>query len=198
MYLNGTPLQNDTPALKMAWRECESLVERGMVLTKTVPEPTELGDFEVPLPTSVQQDLEQQFLKRYSWLRISSHSMGCDTLLGRVQREFLRCTPTVFRISRVRTRAQSTVSTPAKRQKISDQMSIHFNSGEPEERRISGVLEFLRQLRVLGNTWAMAGNFLPCHVAGQGDSLLPLGACHRIHHGAQGPRVRAPAQLHVV
>ena len=159
----------------MAWRECESLVERGLVLTKTVPEPTELGDFEVPLPTSVQQDLEQQFLKRYSWLRISSHSVGCDTLLGRVQREFLRRTPTVFRISRVRTRAQSAVSTSAKRQKISDQMSIHFNSGEPEERRISGVLEFLRQLRVLGNTWAMAGNFF---VTWQGKEIL---YCHWGH-----------------
>ena len=178
MYLNGTPLENDTPqlaALKMAWRECESLVERGLVLTKTVVEPTELGDFEVPLPTSVQQDLEQQFLKRYSWLRISSHSVGCDTLLGRVQREFLRRTPTVFRISRVRTRAQSAVSTSAKRQKISDQMSIHFNSGEPEERRISGVLEFLRQLRVFGNTWAMAGNFF---VTWQGKEVL---YCHWGH-----------------
>ena len=104
--------------LKQAWREAERTVEQK--LTRTTPDLTSLEDLECALPQTVQLELETAFMRRYSWLRIPSKSIGCDSLLGRIRREFDRRALSEFRVSKVRSRAQSSLADPCKHRRLSE------------------------------------------------------------------------------
>ena len=102
---------------------------------------TSLEDWESALPHAVQEELETAFLRRYSWLRIGSKTIGCDSLLGRVRREFDQRTPSVFKVSKVRTRAQTSSADPCKRRRLSKHVSLTLVSELPEETPISGIMD---------------------------------------------------------
>ena len=57
------------------------------------------------LPPATQLELERAFLCKYSWRKLPAGLIGCDSLLGRCQRECQRRTVTVLCITRVRNRS---------------------------------------------------------------------------------------------
>ena len=87
--------------------------------------------------------------------------MGCDTLLGRVKREFDRTAPSMFSASRVRTVAQSQRSAELKRTRVSESVQMMFENevailDDGDEDRLA---KRLFQYEVLSNTWGVAGCF---------------------------------------
>ena len=63
-------------------------------------------DLDAPLPDSGQTALKNA-CRKYGWKRLPAALIGCDSLLARCQREVTRRCPNVFRIARIRNRAQA-------------------------------------------------------------------------------------------
>ena len=101
-------------SLEQAWREAEKRTEQ------------RLSKAESALP-----QLETSFLRRCSWLRTSSKMIGCDSLPGRVRREFDREAARIFKMSQVRTRAQSSFADPCKRRRLSQHVSFTLGVRAP-------------------------------------------------------------------
>ena len=140
-YLAGTDFSQNLlqiASLKQAWREAEKKTEQR--LSKASPDLTSLEDLESALPHAVQKELETAFLRRYSLLRIASRTIGRDSLLGRVRREFDWRTPSVSKVSKVRTRAQTSLADPCKRRRLSEHVSLTLVSELPEETPFSWIL----------------------------------------------------------
>ena len=153
-YLAGTDLSQNLlqiASLKQAWREAEKRTEQR--LSKSPPDVTSLEHRESALPHAMQEELGTSFLRRYSWLRAGSKMIGCDSLLGRVRPEFDRKAPNVFKVSKVRTRAQSSLADPCKRRRLSQHVSMTLVSELQEEN---------------GNLW---NHGLLCQAARSGSDL---------------------------
>ena len=97
--------------LKQAWREAEGLVARGL---KRATEGVEEESLDEPLHVDVQRKIEKEFLKCYHFA-IKPSKMGCDTLLGRVRREFDKGRVTIFPLNLVRSLAHVSKDLPQKR-----------------------------------------------------------------------------------
>ena len=69
--------------------------------------------------------------------------VGCGSLLGRVNREFLVAKPSMFRIAWVRSRAAAASALPVKRRRLGQEMEIVLGDSSMEERDLhvcSGIL----------------------------------------------------------
>ena len=88
----------ESSKLKLAWEAACLLTEK---VLKRGPETDldSLHDLDTPLAPAIQEDLEDRFTKVYSWNGFPSAMVGCDSLLGRVNREFLVAKPSMFRIA---------------------------------------------------------------------------------------------------
>ena len=85
--------------------------------------------------------------------------VGCDSLLGRFNREFLVAKPSMFRIARVRSRAAAASALPVRRRRLGQEMEIVLGDPGIEERTFTSILEFFRQCKILAHTWAVCGAF---------------------------------------
>ena len=137
--------------MKHAWREAEKKTEQR--LSKASPDLTSLEDLESGLPHAVQEELETAFLRRHSW-RASDPRRLDPTAFSAACAE----TPSVFKVSKVRTRIQTSLADPWKRRRISQHVSLTLVSELPEETPISGIMDFFGKLHVLALSWAVAGN----------------------------------------
>ena len=61
-------------------------------------------------------------------------------------------------MSKVRTRAQTSLADPCKRRRLLEHVSLTLVSELPEETSISGIMDFFVKLRILAVTWAVAGS----------------------------------------
>ena len=91
----------DVPAvgasLKQTWRVCESCNTAALNnLAKGVPSTSS----DEPLDDTVQLEVNASFLAYYNWPCIDVDKMGCDSLLGRIRREFESRNPTMISICR--------------------------------------------------------------------------------------------------
>ena len=89
--------------LKLAWEAACLLTEK---ILKREPETDldSLHELDTLLALAIQEDLEDRFTTVYSWNGFLSVMVGCDSLLGRVNRKFLVAKTSMFRIARVRSR----------------------------------------------------------------------------------------------
>ena len=148
---NITELSN----LKMAWREAETIVSR---ILKRSSEGISEEAMDEPLHEDVQRTLEEGFIKKYDFTIIPKR-MGCDSLLGRVKREFDKGQITLFPITRVRSLAHVAKDTPSNKKRFGN-MVMEFVEDEQctflyEQDR---VFTIFHQLEVLAMTWAVAGS----------------------------------------
>ena len=85
--------------------------------------------------------------------------MGCDSLLGRIKREFDRGQITIFPLGRVRSLAHVAKETPAKKRRLAPDVLVEFENDEAysDEKNANKVFFLCNQLDVLATTWAVAG-----------------------------------------
>ena len=76
------------------------------------------------------------------YLGICLLMVGCDSLLGRFNREFLVAKPSMFRIARVRSRAAAASALPVRRRRLGQEMEIVLGDPGIEERTFTSILEF--------------------------------------------------------
>jgi hypothetical protein len=164
VFKQVTAIQNkrnvELAKLKQAWREAEGLVARGL---KRSAEGVEEESLDEPLHVDVQRNIEKEFTKYYKFT-IKPNKMGCDTLLGRVKREFDKGRVTIFPLNRVRSLAHVSKDLPQKRQKISEQLVVEFIGNQEYEmysdiKDTNRVFMLINQLNILSTTWAVAGCF---------------------------------------
>ena len=159
--LNGSP-QKDSASqlsrLKMAWRQAEAVVEKGL---KRTSEGLSEEAVDEPLDEATQLSVTSTFKQAYGWTSLQPERMGADALLGRVYREFQQFKPTLLPVSKVRSLAhtQSRV-VPSTKRRMGAGISITFDGEEEYESDGAGNLAgFLRSLATLCNTWAVAGAY---------------------------------------
>ena len=92
-----------TAAVKQAWREAEALVVR---LLKRSSEGLSEEHLDEPLNAELYRSMEDTFKKFYNW-ELTPQTVGCDSLCGRIRREFERRQPSMFAIMRVRSMASA-------------------------------------------------------------------------------------------
>jgi hypothetical protein len=157
--LDLTPAKDSRPALaslRQSWREAEALVARG-VKRGAEGLPDEASDD--PLPQAVQDALEQAFSKKYSW-QLEPRWSPCDSLLGRIKREFERQSVTLFAVARVRSLTTTSKSGEAKRTRLSDKIYL---AEEDDAVTLDNPLgedtlrHRLYQLQIMANAWSIVG-----------------------------------------
>ena len=123
----------DIAGMRQAWRICEIANEKALESMRATPAAGEassssVDDLDQPLPPATQLELERAFLRKYSWRKLPAGLIGCDSLLGRCQREFQRRTVTVLRITRVRNRSQAAGAVHTRRKRVSDNLLTTFGA----------------------------------------------------------------------
>ena len=158
--IDKTPKKDDPgelAKLKQAWREAEALNSRSL---KRAAEGLQGEELDSPLDSDVQKQVEDNFRKAYGWPGLPSRQVACDSLLGRVKREFERRQPSMFSILRVRTLAQAQRGNPLKTRRLSESVSLQLGEGEDDTpASTNGLYAWLLLLQVLCTTWAVAGCF---------------------------------------
>ena len=175
--LDKTP-RKDNPGelakLKQAWREAEALNARTF---KRSAGGLQGEGLDSPLDSDVQKQVEDNFRKAYGWPGLPSRQVACDSLLGRVKREFERRQPSMFAILRVRTLAQAQRAQPLKTRRLSESVSLQLGEGEDDTpSSTNGLYAWLLLFQVLCTTWAVVGCF---------DSEAGSGKRDRFAHWAQ-------------
>ena len=99
-FVSPTTLKDDKPAfalLKQAWKEADATVTRGI---KRMAEGLADTILDEALPDTTQTLINQNFVARYAW-NLEFKLRPCDTLLGRIRREFEKGIPTMYQIVKV-------------------------------------------------------------------------------------------------
>ena len=180
--LAKTNLRDDSgklARLKMAWRQVEAMVARGI---KRSSDGLPRKDMDAPLDPEVHKSRIALFTTYYNWKRIDGRRFASDGLFGRISREFDRRQPIMYAVSRVKTQARAQRQAPPKREKLSDGVVLEHEAPDDKEgslatTAIHGYSEALYTLRF---SWAVAGCFprgvrwlaMTCHC---GRGSLPLG-----------------------
>jgi len=160
--LMKTDHKDDEPQaarLKMAWRQAEAATDRAL---KRSAEGLDNEPIDDPLPEGDQRALEDVWRRAYGWPALIGERMGCDSLLGRAHREFRKCAPTMFPVSKVRTIATSRMAVPPTKRRISEGLYVTIDGDtaiEGEEDLSGSLFVYLDLLEVLTNTWSIAGAF---------------------------------------
>ena len=148
----GVELSN----LKQAWREAEGIVARGLKrASEGIPEET----LDEPLHVDAQKRIEAEFTRYYRFT-LKPAKMGCDSLLGRLKREFDKHLVTIFPVTRVRSIAHVSRDLPQRKRRIAADVVVEFESTEDAHndlKDMNRVFLLFNQLDVLATTWAVAG-----------------------------------------
>ena len=140
-----------------AWREAVGWNEKQLDKKRQGLAPESLDD---PLPEPIDKHVRQVFTAHYKW-RITLKNFGSPSLLGRVKREFDAKAPSMFAVSRVRSGATCHGAQTVKRSGLADDLELtrYTHQDEPELKTANDSKLYLLQLRVLVNTWGLAGCF---------------------------------------
>ena len=159
-FLAATDLRDDKgqeARLKQAWREADIITTEGLT---RAGQSMAMQEVDAPLDDTLQKGLESNFRTAYGWAKIDNRRTGCDSLLGRVSREFQRRQPSMFAVSRVKCLARAQKSSNAKRQRVADGLNLEwFGELNDVTDDTDTLAKWLRNLDVLANTWALAGCF---------------------------------------
>jgi hypothetical protein len=158
--VNGTRVAHkdnigELSKVKQAWREAESIVSRQL---KRSADGIAEEVMDEPLPQEVQEDLVNAFKTFYKF-DIVLKRMGCDSLLGRIKREFDKGQLTIFPLSRVRSLAHVAKDNGAKRERVGNVIMEFLESGDmiaPMDQQ--KIFSLFQQLDILAMTWAVAGS----------------------------------------
>ena len=143
--------------LKQAWKEANGINQTrlkrlGQGLTEEL--------LDEPLDSEARKSKYATFQNFYQWT-LKAKEMVCDSLLGRIVREFDSCQPTMFPILRTKSLANSQRSQPAKKHRIADsvQLSVGATEDDMQVEDQGKMRTYFSCFRVLGAGWAVAGCF---------------------------------------
>ena len=147
--------------LKMTWRQVEALVTKSI---KRSSEGLSTEDLDEPLDSGVARGIIDTFTKLYDWPELPNEWMGSDSLFARIRREFEKAQPSMYSVARVRSIANSMRSTPSKRTRISDEVTIDYKTDEGAcvvdlQATAHLIREYFVKITILMNTMAVAGTF---------------------------------------
>jgi len=157
-FLANTAFKDDPgqkARLRMAWRSAEAIVAKKL---KRCAEGLADEAVDDPLDQGTQSTLEVAHRKAYGWPVLDPTQMGSDNLLGRIHREFIKLTPTMLALSRVRSLAQSQSGTAPKKKRMGD-VTVIIGDEEVASELDGTLFRFIDLLEVLTNTWAVGGHF---------------------------------------
>ena len=145
------------------WREADSL--ESLRLSRRVQGLDESDTVDQPLASHIVESLELKFRQIYGF-PLSSRERLCDAQLGRLKRELDKKSFTLFDLSKLRTAREQTRTTPSKRTKLTEDLSITLTKSTGS-RDITSVPMYLALLEVLMvGGYALIGSFCPGHLQG--------------------------------
>ena len=156
--LQGTAVENDSSVLaklKMAWRQAEAIVERGI---KRTSEGLSEECHDEPLDSGIIVTVNEEFKRAYGWTRLPLDRLLSDNLFGRVYREFQCGKLTLMPVLKVKSAASSQHRAPSQRRKLGEDLALVFAaSAEDEDAACGSLLVFCDLLEILVSSWALAG-----------------------------------------
>ena len=144
--------------LKMAWRECDATVARGV---KRLSEGLSEIILDEALPDITRDTINETFLKRYQF-NFEGYQRPHDGLLGRIRREFERGAPSIISLSKVRSFYSQSQTAEAKRHRVTETISYVIEGDSPDENSApSKFRHLMARIEVLQNAYGLAGCFVP-------------------------------------
>ena len=148
--------RSDLSNTKMAWREAEAQVSRGVKRSSEGLDNEALDD---PLRDEVFKAVKSSFKKFYNWKDcFDCRRIGCDSLHGRFRREFERKQPTMFTLLKAKSLARSQNEGQIKKTKLSNDTELHQKERETYDGPAS-LSKWFACFDIVVNTWAVTGCF---------------------------------------
>eukprot|EP00435_Cladocopium_sp_Y103_P072531 s1255_g40.t1 len=144
--------------LKQAWKEASGINQTRL---KRIGQGIAEDCLDEALDSETRKSKCATFQAFYQWT-LKSKEMVCDTLFGRIVREFEAGQPSMWPVLRTRSLASSQRSQPVKKHRVTD--TLHINVSQPDDDIFcledTGKLRtYFSCFRVLGLGWAVAGCF---------------------------------------
>ena len=144
--------------LKQAWKEANGINQTRL---KRLGQGLAEDLLDEPLDSETRKSKYSIFQGFYQWT-LKSRDMVCDSLFGRIVREFDTHQPSLFAVLRTRSLATSQRSTPAKKHKIAGSVQLSVGSADDDMHMLEGqgkLRTYFSCFRTLGTGWAVAGCF---------------------------------------
>ena len=139
--------------VKMVWREADALYAKRL---KRSSDGLLEADIDQPLDEGTQESIEQAFRDKYSWPTLAPDKIGTDTLLGRIHREFVGWKPSMFPVAKARSLKMAVKGTGRAKRQCGAGVSVVIDGEDDEESLdIRFFYEYVDELTVLSNTWAL-------------------------------------------
>ena len=162
-FLKNSPLKGNLAEqanLKMAWREAEGLVTRGIKRAADGLDNEALDD---PLQEGVFKTVTQAFKTQYNWQdNLDSRRVGNDSLHGRFRREFERKQPSMYSFLKAKPLSMSTKEPPIKKTKLSNELELHATTKDDVMGQAT-LSKWFSSFDIVTNTWAVTGCFDVTH-----------------------------------
>ena len=147
--------------LRTCWNDIRKQLEAADVVAVKAPEPAEEEDVDRPLDRPTQRKLMSDWTATYSEaLWHEGQHTPCDSLVGRVHREFEAQAMTLLLISKVRTVLMDKKPKERKTVPISGSGVTLTVDAEDQTVALSSVYEYFMGLTVLMNAWSHVGTRL--------------------------------------
>ena len=142
--------------LKQAWKEADGINQTRL---KRLGQGIAEDALDEPLDAETRRSKYTVFQNFYQWT-LKAREMVCDSLLGRLVREFEAGQPSMFAVLRARSVANAQRSQPTKKHRISDTVQINVAHAEDDVSVLedtSRLRTYFACFRTLGTGWAVAG-----------------------------------------
>ena len=155
--------------LRMAWREADAAIARGV---KRTAEGLEDENLDAPLASEIFKEVGKAFRTFYNWPDVPAERMGSDKLLGRTRKEFQRKEPSLIPMLKVKSLTTSQFEPQEKKTKLSATAVLTVLAGDEQQAEAPSLFQWLSCFDIMVNTWALAGCFDVTHDA------RPIKYCH--------------------
>lgn len=146
----------DLANTKMAWREADAQVSRGV---KRAADGLESEAIDDPLQIEIFKAIKKTFKTCYNWAdSFDSRRIGCDALHGRFRREFERKQPTMFVLLKARSLAKSQKEGKIQKTRLDNNIEIHQKDKDGYDGP-SSLAKWFACFDIVVNTWAVTGCF---------------------------------------
>jgi hypothetical protein len=140
--------------IKAAWREAEARANRAC---KRQAEGLESESIDEPLSSELYASMVRTFMHHNCHTRFFPVWLfPCDSLFGRIHREFEKRSCSFFPLHRVRSLAHTQKGSTHKRSRLTESCILEF-SNTGDDTVLSSAASVIEAIEILSNGWAVAG-----------------------------------------